>query len=53
MPFMRTPWTEGMRPVIRLARLGMQTGLATWQLSNAAPRRARPSIAGVLSTGWP
>jgi hypothetical protein len=29
MPFERTPWTDGIRPVIRLARLGMQTGLAT------------------------
>jgi hypothetical protein len=29
MPFDRTPWTEGIRAVIRLARFAMQTGLAT------------------------
>ncbi len=29
MPLLRTPCTDGIRPVIRLARLGMHTGLAT------------------------
>jgi len=29
-----------MRPVIRLARFGWQTGLATWNRSNAVPRAA-------------
>ena len=28
-PFSRTPCREGKRPVMRLARFGMQTGLAT------------------------
>ena len=28
-PVLRTPCTDGMRPVIKLARLGMHTGLAT------------------------
>ena len=28
-PLCRSPWTEGIRPVISEARLGMQTGRAT------------------------
>ena len=29
MPLLRTSCTDGIRPVIRLARFGWQTGLAT------------------------
>ncbi|HMJ30909.1 MAG TPA: hypothetical protein VK512_19540 [Xanthobacteraceae bacterium] len=28
-PLLRTPCTDGMRPAISVARLGMQTGVAT------------------------
>lgn len=53
MPFERTPWLDGIRQVIRLARFGMQTGLATWKLFHSVPRLAIASMFGVRSTGWP
>ena len=28
MPLWRTPWSDGIRPVIKVARLGMQMGVA-------------------------
>ena len=28
MPLCRTPWREGIRPVINVARFGMQMGVA-------------------------
>ena len=44
MPLQRTSCTDGIRPVIRLARFGWHTGLATWKRSNAVPRAAIESM---------
>ena len=53
MPFVRTPWARGMRPVKNVARAGMQSGLETNALSKAMPRAARPSRFGVRTPVLP
>ena len=53
MPLWRTPWTDGIRPVIKVARFGMQMGLATKNASSAQPAAASASICGVRTVALP
>ena len=48
-----TPCCEGMRPVIRLARAGEQTGEVQKKLSKRTPLAARRSMLGVRISGFP
>ena len=53
MPLWRTPWRDGMRPVSRVARFGMQIGEATKKRSAAQPAAASASMCGVRTTWLP
>lgn len=42
MPLRRTPWSDGIRPVIRVARSGMRMGVAVCNRSKRMPDDAGP-----------
>ena len=48
-----TPWREGMAPVMRLARLGEQTGEVQKKSVRRTPVAAKRSMLGVRISGLP
>src|SRR5688572_25777058 len=47
------PVEDGRRPVIRLARDGLQSGDWQWAFVNSVPRFASASMCGVFTCGCP
>jgi hypothetical protein len=53
IPLLLTPCTLGYKPVVKVARLGMQMGLVQKQFENLTPPFANLSRLGVFITGFP